>query len=202
MHCPTGVARDLCQTEVVTGVNVFTSGGTGEAPSYTIQVSTDGAGWQTVLASNTPAQQRPLESPKRRCHTAPVARWLVNFAVWVLAAASAPIWGCSEKSACSCPPNDDHITVDNGCWTGVTVTTAGWCLATWGPPDDVDASCQSSAWVTAIGTSDGPCTVWIDMPDGRRYQADITIHTETGECCSGQHIRLDSPVVAVDSGAP
>jgi hypothetical protein len=49
---------DLCQAEVVTGVNVFTSGGTDEAPSYNVQVSTDGAAWQTVLTSTTPAQQR------------------------------------------------------------------------------------------------------------------------------------------------
>lgn len=49
---------DLCQAEVVTGVNVFTSGGTDEAPSYNVQVSTDGAIWQTVLTSAAPAQQR------------------------------------------------------------------------------------------------------------------------------------------------
>lgn len=132
-------------------------------------------------------------------YCAPVTRSF--FSLLACIAATALGSGCSDsKTACSCTPDDNRITVDNGCWTGVTVTTAGWCLATWGPPDADAAACQSSAWVTPIG--DGLCTVWIDLPDGRRYQTDFGISTDVGECCPGQHLRMQSPTVAVEAGTP
>jgi hypothetical protein len=49
---------DLCQAMSVIGVNVYTAGGTDEAASYTVVVSTDGVTWQTVLTSTTTAQSR------------------------------------------------------------------------------------------------------------------------------------------------
>jgi hypothetical protein len=151
-------------------------------------------------ATRPPLRRRPLEPANYRCHTALVARPFFDLLAWLPVAATALFCGCSEKTPCSCPPDDNRITVDNGCWSGVTVTTTGWCLATWGPPDADASSCQSSAWVSAIGN--GACTVQIDMPDGRSYETSLTIRTVTEECCAGQHIWRDSPTVAVDSGTP
>jgi len=49
---------DLCEARTVVGINVVTTSGTDVAKSYTVQVSTDGNTWETVLTSTTPAQQR------------------------------------------------------------------------------------------------------------------------------------------------
>jgi hypothetical protein len=51
-----------------------------------------------------------------------------------------------------------------------------------------------------IPVSEGPCTVRIDMADGRSYERRSTIRRVTGECCPGLYIRKNSDLVAVDSG--
>jgi hypothetical protein len=49
---------DLCRAVSIAGVNVYTANLTDVAAAYSIQVSTDGSTWTTVVNSTMPAQQR------------------------------------------------------------------------------------------------------------------------------------------------